>query len=214
MDETAHDRTDAAQVEPADGGAAAPEEPNPWHIRLDRRKDDFMLYWVWPEGHSEDAVIRFTHADGRQTSMPCAIDFYARDMGRAIPADKLGVGRNRVTICYDRLMRSADVMGRRVKVYYGVTAGKRSRAMQLEDDRVELYPFTLRFHAEGDSVRQSLRLALRIQGGIPIRYSLPEGVCNAEGVESVSFHATAAEAELVCTDGCADMLEIVRREPF
>jgi hypothetical protein len=189
----------AKQSAPAAEPPPAPPEPaaeeNPWHMRLDRRADDYILYWEWPNGHTNDAVIQITHAGGVRTALNCPRELYNVRMGCIIAPGKLGLGTNTVAVVHDQQMQAIQAMGRRVTVHYKAQPLRRRKCVALGGGRVQLNCQAIVYQIDDPSMETLLRVQ-HYSGMSPLLSSLPVLTRLTDGGTQARFYSAAALVRL------------------
>ncbi|NLI20492.1 MAG: hypothetical protein GX418_02930 [Clostridiales bacterium] len=198
---------------PAETGNHPPQnrqETNPWHIRLERKAGDFMLYWTWPPGHDQPATIHMEHSDNIYTSLTCSLAQYMLSQGIVLQSDRLGVGRNRITIFHGGESSTIQAIGRRISVEYALTPQGRRKRVTVNGEQLELIAWTLSYRLDDPALNQELRLRIQTAYGLEVFHVLPQCEPAAEGLWKANFWTKADAVEFGCTPEARDILELIR----
>ena len=190
--------------------APKPAQPNPWQVRLERKPGAFLLYWLWPKGFEQPATIRLEHADGVHMSLTCSLAQYLLLYGMQIPTDRLGVGRNRITVYHGDTSHSIQAIGCRISVEYTLTQQSRRKRVTVNNERLDLFAWTLSYRLEDPTLTRELRLGIDTGFGVPVLHGLPLCEPTAEGLWRTRFWTGAEAVTFSCTPEAGDMLEFIR----
>ena len=187
-----------------------PEEQNPWNVRLEKREQDFMLKWAWPDFARGIAIIQFRHADGRSTTVSCSHELYAQEMGRPIGVDKLGIGWNHVSIRYDNCNTEADIIGCRTLVRYAVQQKGRPQTVALDGNPVPLMRYELQIRQESNPQLDQLLVKLYTPGNIPMLCTLPADASASDpNLYTCTLYTPATRVELACTSAYEPQVQMM-----